>query len=213
MGISIGKNQIMRIVELILDEQQMASGIDAISIVEAPAIESNFIALKSHEMKFAQVDAEKRILMGPVLIPDKPIYRKQVMNGEMQEFYVYFSKDTVRKASQMFLLKGNQGNATIEHELAVQGVCMVETWIKEDMEKDKSAIYGMNDPIGTWMGCLKVTNDEVWADAKNGKFKGFSIEGYFADKSMPLSKVETDDEKLNKILNILTEYETARNKN
>ena len=203
----------MRIVELILDDQQMASGIDAISIVEAPAIESNFIALKSHEMKFAQVDAEKRILMGPVLIPDKPIYRKQVMNGEMQEFYVYFSKDTVRKASQMFLLKGNQGNATIEHELAVQGVCMVETWIKEDMEKDKSAIYGMNDPIGTWMGCLKVTNDEVWADAKNGKFKGFSIEGYFADKSMPLSKVETDDEKLNKILNILKEYETARNKN
>lgn len=203
----------MRIVELILDDQQMASGIDAISIVEAPAIESNFIALKSHEMKFAQVDAEKRILMGPVLIPDKPIYRKQVMNGEMQEFYVYFSKDTVRKASQMFLLKGNQGNATIEHELAVQGVCMVETWIKEDMEKDKSAIYGMNDPIGTWMGCLKVTNDEVWADAKNGKFKGFSIEGYFADKSMPLSKVETDDEKLNKIINILTEYETSRNKN
>ena len=85
----------MRIVELILDDQQMASGIDAISIVEAPAIESNFIALKSHEIKFAQVDAEKRILMGPVLIPDKPIFRKQVMNGEMQEFYVYFSKNTV----------------------------------------------------------------------------------------------------------------------
>jgi hypothetical protein len=203
----------MRIVELILDDQQMASGIDAISIVEAPAIESNFIALKSHEMKFAQVDAEKRILMGPVLIPDKPIYRKQVMNGEMQEFYVYFSKDTVRKASQMFLLKGNQGNATIEHELAVQGVCMVETWIKEDMEKDKSAIYGMNDPIGTWMGCLKVTNDEVWADAKNGKFKGFSIEGYFADKSMPLSKVETDDEKLAKIMDILTEFQKSNNIN
>ena len=201
----------MRIVELILDDQQLASGIDAISIVEAPAIESNFIALKSHEIKFAQVDAEKRILMGPILIPDKPIFRKQVMNGEMQEFYVYFSKDTVRKASQMFLMKGKQGNATIEHELAVQGVCMVETWIKEDMEKDKSAIYGMNDPIGTWMGCLKVSNDEVWADAKDGKFKGFSIEGYFADKSMPLSKVETDDEKLNKILNILKEYETSRN--
>ena len=191
----------------------MASGIDAISIVEAPAIESNFIALKSHEMKFAQVDAEKRILMGPVLIPDKPIYRKQVMNGEMQEFYVYFSKDTVRKASQMFLLKGNQGNATIEHELAVQGVCMVETWIKEDMEKDKSAIYGMNDPIGTWMGCLKVTNDEVWADAKNGKFKGFSIEGYFADKSMPLSKVETDDEKLAKVIDILTEFQKSNKVN
>jgi hypothetical protein len=203
----------MRIVELILDDQQMASGIDAISIVEAPAIESNFIALKSHEIKFAQVDAEKRILMGPILIPDKPIFRKQVMNGEMQEFYVYFSKDTVRKASQMFLMKGKQGNATIEHELAVKGVCMVETWIKEDMEKDKSAIYGMNDPIGTWMGCLKVSNDEVWADAKEGKFKGFSIEGYFADKSMPLSKVETDDEKLAKVIDILTEFQKSNKVN
>jgi len=202
----------MRIVELILDDQQLASGIDAISIVEAPAIESNFIALKSHEIKFAQVDAEKRILMGPVLIPDKPIYRKQVMNGEMQEFYVYFSKNTVSRASQMFLMKGNQGKATLEHDMALQGICMVESWIKEDMEKDKSAIYGMTDPIGTWMGCLKVTNDEIWNDyVKTGRVKGFSIEGYFADKSMPMSKIETDDEKLNKILNILKEYETSRN--
>ena len=200
----------MRIVELILDDQQLASGIDAISIVEAPAIESNFIALKSHEIKFAQVDAEKRILMGPVLIPDKPIYRKQVMNGEMQEFYVYFSKNTVCRASQMFLMKGNQGKATLEHDMALQGICMVESWIKEDMEKDKSAIYGMNDPIGTWMGCLKVTNDEIWNDyVKTARVKGFSIEGYFADKSMPLSKVETDEEKLSKIIDILTEFQKS----
>ena len=204
----------MRIVELILDDQQMASGIDAISIVEAPAIESNFIALKSHEIKFAQVDAEKRILMGPVLIPDKPIFRKQVMNGEMQEFYVYFSKNTVSRASQMFLMKGNQGKATLEHDMALQGICMVESWIKEDMEKDKSAIYGMNDPIGTWMGCLKVTNDEIWNDyVKTGRVKGFSIEGYFADKSMPLSKVQTDDEKLAKVIDILTEFQKSNNIN
>ena len=204
----------MRIVELILDDQQMASGIDAISIVEAPAIESNFIALKSHEIKFAQVDAEKRILMGPVLIPDKPIFRKQVMNGEMQEFYVYFSKNTVSRASQMFLMKGNQGKATLEHDMALQGICMVESWIKEDMEKDKSAIYGMTDPIGTWMGCLKVTNDEIWNDyVKTGRVKGFSIEGYFADKSMPLSKVETDDEKLAKVIDILTEFQKSNKVN
>ena len=204
----------MRIVELILDDQQMASGIDAISIVEAPAIESNFIALKSHEVKFAQVDAEKRILMGPVLIPDKPIYRKQMMGGEMQEFYVYFSKNTVSRASQMFLMKGNQGKATLEHDMALQGICMVESWIKEDMEKDKSAIYGMNDPIGTWMGCLKVTNDEIWNDyVKTGRVKGFSIEGYFADKSMPLSKVETDDEKLAKVIDILTEFQKSNKVN
>ena len=197
----------MRIVELILDEQQMASGIDAISIVEAPAIESNFVALKSHEVKFAKVDAEKRILMGPILIPDKPIYRKQIIDGELDEFYIYFSKDTVRKASQMFLMKGNQANATVEHELSVQGVCMVETWIKEDMEKDKSAIYGMTDPVGTWMGCLKITNDDVWNDAKDGKFKGFSIEGYFADK-MKMSKQPS---LLDEVKDLLLEYQKSNN--
>lgn len=189
----------MRIVELVLDEQQMASGIDAISIVEAPAIESNFVALKNHEVKFAKVDGEKRILMGPILIPDKPIFRNQVVNGEKEEFYIYFSKDTVRKASQMFLMKGNQAKATVEHELEVQGVCMVESWLKEDMEKDKSAIYGMNDPIGTWMGCLKVNNDQVWNDVKDGKFKGFSIEGYFADK-MSMSKQPTVMEEIKAML-------------
>lgn len=193
----------MRIVELILDEQHVASGIDAISIVEAPAIESNFVALKSHEVKFAKVDEEKRILMGPILIPDKPIYRKQIVDGELDEFYIYFSKDTVRKASQMYLLNGKQNNATIEHELKLQGVCMVETWIKEDMEKDKSAIYGMNDPIGTWMGCLKVTNDDVWEnDVKTGKVKGFSIEGYFADK-MKMSKTPSV---LDEVRELLDEY-------
>jgi hypothetical protein len=197
----------MRIVELILDEQQMASGIDAISIVEAPAIESNFVALKSHEVKFAKVDAEKRILMGPILIPDKPIYRKQIIDGELDEFYIYFSKDTVRKASQMYLMKGNQANATIEHELSVQGVCMVETWLKEDMEKDKSAIYGMTDPVGTWMGCLKVTNDQVWNDVKDGKFKGFSIEGYFADK-MKMSK---EPSLLDEVKAMLVEYQKSNN--
>jgi len=79
-------------------------------------------------------------------------------------------------------------------------VCMVESWLKEDMEKDKSAIYGMNDPIGTWMGCLKVTNDDVWNDVKDGKFKGFSIEGYFADK-MKMSKTPSVLEEVKELLN------------
>jgi hypothetical protein len=103
----------------------------------------------------------------------------------------------------MYLLNGKQNNATIEHELKLQGVCMVETWIKEDMEKDKSAIYGMNDPIGTWMGCLKVTNDDVWEnDVKTGKVKGFSIEGYFADK-MKMSKTPSV---LDEVRELLDEY-------
>lgn len=196
----------MRIVELILDEQQMASGIDAISIVEAPAIESNFVALKSHEVKFAKVDAEKRILMGPILIPDKPIYRKQIVDGELDEFYIYFSKQTVAKASQMYLMNSKQSNTTLEHGMELNGLCLVETWLKEDMGKDKSAIYGMTDPIGTWMGSLKVTNDDVWENyVKTGKVKGFSIEGYFADK-MKMSKTPSV---LDEVRELLNEYKKS----
>jgi hypothetical protein len=168
----------MRIVELILDEEQEI-GIEAISVVENPAIEEDFIALKSQEFKLAEVDKEKRILMGALLIPNKPIYRR---NGE-DEYYIYFSKDTVLKASQMYLMQGKQNNSTLEHQYQINGLSLVESWIVEDKVHDKSVKYGMDLPLGTWVGAVKVNNDKIWDEfVKTGKVKGFSIEGYFADK-------------------------------
>ena len=197
----------MKIVELILDENQDASGIEAISIVENPAIEEDFVALKSDEIKLAEVNKDKKILMGALLIPNKPIYRN---NGE-DEYYIYFSKDTVLKASQMYLTKGNQNNSTLEHQHSLSGLSLVESWIVEDDVHDKSRKYGMNVPVGTWMGAVKVNNDEVWNDyVKTGKVKGFSIEGYFADKmerpkdSVGLSEDKEADDLLDKIKDILT---------
>src|SRR5210317_756486 len=179
----------MRIVELILDEEQEI-GIEAISVVENPAIEEDFIALKSQEFKLAEVDKEKRILMGALLIPNKPIYRR---NGE-DEYYIYFSKDTVLKASQKYLMAGNQNNSTMEHQYELQGLSLVESWIIEDEVHDKSRKYGMDLPIGTWMGAVKVNNDDVWNNyVKTGKVKGFSIEGYFADK-MPRPQESIDEQ-------------------
>lgn len=169
----------MRIVELIIDETDELNGIEAISIVENPAIEEDFVALKSQKMQFAEVDKDKKLLVGALLTPNKPIYR---LSGD-DEYYIYFSRDTVRKASQMYLKKGNQNKSTLEHEKALQGLTLVESWIVEDKEKDKSVLYGMDVPLGTWMGTVKVDNDDVWNDfVKTGKVKGFSIEGYFADK-------------------------------
>ena len=101
----------MKIIELILDEAQQMMGIDAISLVNAPAIEENFLALKSDEIKLAEVSKDKKILMGALLIPNRPILRT---NGE-EEYYIYFSKDTVQKASQLYLKNGNQNNTTLEH--------------------------------------------------------------------------------------------------
>lgn len=171
----------MKIVELIIDELDELNGVEAISIVENPAIEEDFVALKGQEqVRMAKIDSEKKILMGALLIPNKPIYRR---NGE-DEYYIYFSRDTVLKASQKYLKSGNQKNSTLEHQMNLQGLTLVESWIKEDKVHDKSVKYGMDVPIGTWMGTVKVDNDEVWDNyVKTGLVKGFSIEGYFADKA------------------------------
>jgi hypothetical protein len=169
----------MDIIELFIDESDEFSGIQAISVVENPAIEEDFIALKNQELKLAEVDKEKRILMGAALIPNKPIYRK----NKEKEYYIYFSRKTVKKASELFLMRGNQNKSTLEHQLPLQGLSVVESWIVEDNKFDKTRKYDLNAPIGTWMVSVKVNNDEVWNDfVKTGKVKGFSIEGYFADK-------------------------------
>ena len=146
------------IVELFLDDSDLETGIDAISIVESPAIEEDFIALKSKEFKFKQIDKKKKILMGPLLVPNKPIYRKDE-NGK--EYYIYFSRETVNKAAQLFLKNGKQGNSTLEHESKIYGLSLVESWIVESETQDKSRLYGMDVPLGTWMGAVKVDNDEI----------------------------------------------------
>ena len=189
----------MKIVELVLDEEQ-DSFIEAISVVEYPAIESDFVALKSQEFKFAQADKDRKILIGPILIPNKPIFRK---NGE-EEYYIYFSRDTVQKASQLYLKQGNQGNSTLEHNSKIEGLTLVESWLVEDKQNDKSNMFGMDLPLGSWVGAIKVENDEIWNDyVKTGKVKGFSIEGYFANKA-ELSKQNEDTILLNQLKELLT---------
>jgi hypothetical protein len=180
----------MNIIELILDDQNETLGIDAISVVESPAIEEDFIALNSTFVELKELNKEKQILLGALLIPNKPIYRK---SGE-EEYYVYFSKETVVKASQMYLIRGNQNNSTLEHEHELSGLSLVESWIVEDEVHDKSRKYGMNVPVGTWMGAVKVNNSEVWNDyVKTGKVKGFSIEGYFIDKAEKIKEPIKED--------------------
>ena len=193
----------MRLVELIIDDTEKLNGIEAVSIVEFPAIESNFIALSEH-LELAKVDDEKKILMGAALIPNKNIYRK---NGD-DEYYIFFSNDTVRKASELFLMNSNQNNATLEHEKKLKDLSVVESWIVEDTEMDKSKKYGLNAPVGTWMVSMKVNNDAIWNDfVKTGKVKGFSIEGYFSDKLEMSLELAKEQELIDKIKSIITNAE------
>ena len=203
----------MDIIELVIDEEsEEYSGIEAISVVESPAIEEDFIALKNEDkIRLAEVSKEKRLLMGAALIPDKPIYRK---SGD-HEFYIYFSKDTVAKASQMFLKSGNQGQATMEHATKkLDGMTVVESWIVEDLVHDKSRKYGLDMPLGTWMISVKCENDKVWAKVKKQQIRGFSIEGYFIDRlsNRPKDKQKDtyseDDKLLKDIIDVLEESNT-----
>ena len=201
----------MRIVELIIDEKDEQSGIDAISVVMSPAIEENFIHLSKHEILLKEVDAEKRILMGPALVPDKQIYRKN--DKTKDEYYIYFSKATIRKASELFLMNANQNNSTLEHSQKLKGMSVVESWIIEG-QNDKSKNYGFDLPKGTWMISMKVNNDEIWNKVKLGEVKGFSIEGYFADRYEMNSKNIDMKEKamVEKIKELIIKSELKSNK-
>ena len=186
----------MKIIELIIDEEAELFGIDAISIVSEPAINSSFIALNEDKIQLAEVDADRHILLGAALIPDKPIYRNQ--GGE--EFHVYFSKRTVRRAMELFFKFGNQTNTTLEHEHKLNGLSVVESWIVESKEQDKSALYGLDVPVGTWCVSVKVENDAVWSEwVKEKKVSGFSIEGFFCDRFKAQQDAKMMDE-LNELL-------------
>ena len=194
----------MKIIELLIDEEELYSGIEAISIVDRPAIQENFIALSEQpKVKLAEVDKEKRILMGAALVPNKNIYRSE---GE-DEYYIYFSQDTVRKASELFLMRGNQNKSTLEHEASLSGLSVVESWIIEDDLHDKSRKYDMDLPVGTWMVSMKVNNDDVWENyVKTGKVSGFSIEGYFTDKVNMSELNQITEEEAEDILVEMADY-------
>ena len=193
----------MKIIELIIDESLDDSGIDAISLVDEPAIESDFVALRKQpqRIEFKKADGDQRLLVGAALIPDKMIYRHDQDRGE---YHIYFSKKTVKQAMELYMSRGYNRSFTQDHETKVEGVAVVESWIVEDPKRDKSTLYGFSVPKGTWMVSAKVYNDQIWQEfVKSGEVRGFSIEGYFADRQN-LAKVVDQRQ-----LSLLDEIEEA----
>ena len=178
-----------RIVELVISDDSQELTIDAISLVSSPAIEEDFVFFgkEKNNLTFAKIDEEKRMLVSPALIPLKQIYRYDAATDS--DYYVYFSKETVRQASELYLKHNNHHKATYEHSDRVSGVLTIESWIKES-EQDKSKMYGFDLPIGTWFVKMKIENDELWSRIKSGELKGLSIEGYFIDRMETMSKKE-----------------------
>jgi hypothetical protein len=188
-------------IELFIDEENIKDGIDAISLVKMPAIEENFIALNQHRIEFKSIDDDKRIIIGLALVPDKLIYRR---NGDY-EYNIVFSKETVKKAAELYFKKLKNNNATLEHQEKTDGVSTIESWIVENPKIDKSALYNLNATEGSWVVIMKIDNDEVWKEVKNGTYLGLSVEGYFSDKleMSSITQESKDLELIEKIKQIL----------
>ena len=193
------KKKTTKIIELVIEENNQELAIDAISLVSAPAIEQDFVFFgkDKHNLTFAKVDEEKRMLVSPALIPNKQIFRYDPNTDS--EYYVYFSKDTVRKASELYLKHNNHHKATHEHNERVSGVLTTESWIKEG-DSDKSKLYGYDLPNGTWFVKMRIDNDDLWQKIKEGELKGLSIEGYFVDKMQNMSKGQFTNEQIRQAL-------------
>jgi hypothetical protein len=172
-----------------IDEADNTSGVFAISLVSDPAIEENWVYMsKQKPTNLAQIAPDKRLLLGPVLIPDKLIPRIDDETGE--EYDITFTPDTIEKAAHLYMQRQNNNNATLEHEGDVEDISTVESWIIADEAKDKSVKFGMHYPKGTWMAMMKVNNPAIWNDyVKTGKIKGFSIEGMLGHELVKASKV------------------------
>ena len=181
----------MDLIELFINEDEANDGISAISFVKQPAIEENFVALSQQKVEFKSIDDDKRVVVGLALIPNKEIYRRQ---GDY-EYNIIFSEDTVKKASHLYLKQLNNNNATLEHEKDAEGISVVESWIVEDVENDKSKLYDLNATKGSWVVVMKVDNDEIWKDVKDGTYLGLSIEGIFSDKEVKTSEEQIDEVK------------------
>jgi hypothetical protein len=184
-----------KIVELVIADDSQELAIDAISLVSSPAIEQDFVFFgkEKNNLTFAKVDEEKRMLVSPALIPNKQIFRYDPNTDS--DYYVYFSPETVRKASELYLKHNNHHKATHEHSERVSGVLTVESWIKEG-DSDKSKMYGFDLPNGTWFVKMKIENDDLWKKIKDGELKGLSIEGYFTNKFESMQKKEPTTEEV-----------------
>lgn len=192
----------MDLVELLIDENNLELTIDAVSLVEFPAMESNWVFMsKDNKVSLAKVDEDKRLIIGAALIPDKHILR---VDDKGEKFNIFFSKETIKRASELYLQSNNQKSATYEHSIKLSGISAVESWIVADSKMDKSNLYGIDVPTGTWMLSLKIDNEEVWNEIKKKNVSGFSIEGLFTHKLQELSKqVDTDEEILTALADIM----------
>ena len=181
--------------KLTINEDDINSGVDFVALVDSPAILRNFLAFSKHEKFIA--NEEKRVVTGPLMIPEIPIYRRD----EWGEFYVVFGRETIYQIAQKFMkeLRNDKVNQMHQPDQKVQGVYMFESFIIDSKRGINTPKGFEHLPDGTWFGSYKIDNEEVWQQVKSGTFNGFSVEGFF---DMNMERV-TDDALLTKVIDVI----------
>ena len=193
----------------IADDIEGEEEVDFVALVESPAIQRNFLAFADHsedqvtnKLTFAVQDEEQRIVSGPLMIADLPIYRKD----EEGEYYVLFTAQEIKKIVQRFFKKGYQAKVNIEHGKQAEGVYMFESYII-DKERGVNPPTGFEDVAdGSWFGSFKVENEKLWGEVKAGTFKGFSVEGLFRYEKAGVI-MQKEEQIMSQIFKILSQIE------
>ena len=192
----------LQVIELTIKDE-LKEGVFAISLVDKPAIEEDFIMLNALEVELKVIDESKREVIGLALVPNKKILRRK----DDTEFYIEFSEQTIEKVQELYLKNLRANNVTIDHEKPVEGVSLIESWIVEDTKNDKSNIYGLNAVKGSWVVKMKIYNDDVYEGVKLGKFNGFSIEGLFDGlDQLKMSEEDNREELIDLIKEMINEF-------
>ena len=193
----------MKVYYIKIDEDS-SLGIDAISLVDFPAVERNFLCFSKEDKRInLKFDASKHVISGVVALADTPIYR---YNDRMGEYYVVFSKETILQMVEKFAKDGLFKSVNLQHDdnMFVDGVYMFESYIT-NKERGINPKEFEDIPDGSWICSFKVDNEALWNEIINGdKLNGFSLQGMFEleeqfEKQLP--KEETFDEWLNKYIN------------
>jgi hypothetical protein len=151
-------------------------------------------------------DDEKKIVVGAAMVPNRMIHRYDDL-GNL--YYVFFSKESIKKMSDKFLKERRTDETNIEHDglkLGAEKVFITESWVSEDPVMDKSHFYGFDLPSGTWFVAMKVNDPKIWKMIKEKNLTGFSVEGLFAEKSI-FSKEDKQINQITKILKSIQDYE------
>ena len=162
--------------------------------------------LENMKMVFSVVDEEKKIIVGAAMVPNKMIHRYDEL-GNL--YYVFFSKESIKKMADKFLKEKRTDETSIEHnglKLGSDKVYITESWVSEDAIYDKSNKYGFELPVGTWYVMMKVKDDKVWKLIKDKALTGYSVEGLFAEKSF-FSKEDKQINQIKQLLKSIKDYD------